>query len=453
MGKKGGGGGRRAGGGKKSGGGRKGNSAAKKINRAAKSATKHVSHTAHKANQGAKHVSRGARNHFNPMVFRFGKPLHRRIRSVSRFTSTHRHQPQYNNCRSGFCRYDNINAYSHRRYHRTHRYPVHYSSESAVTYDSLRATLPPNAANFCFVPLDDLTHYSATSPSSVALHRHLFALLYRPPIYPNPLPSTASADLRSLLEGFAMQLTDAEKSTPPGFAWPDWLACLGCRTTAAHREECLENTLLEVTASLNSSDMFTIRGIVATYVDIGDVLKGFAVEVLPILPSDKITNPHFVGEASPMQTEEVVAVTLQARAARGDDIDENEFDSVLTAAAEAISVSEPLDIAELPFTVTVPAGVSAGYTLTVQSPVGYLLNVTVPSDAFPGTTLLITPPSPENSAPTATVYEASESKGTEDAPPAYASILYTIPVDEMPARTDDVSLTTNDVAPLLMERV
>lgn len=471
MGKKGGGGGRRAGGGgkKKGGGGgggkkNRGGSAAKKISKPAKAAAKHVSHGASKARHGARHATRGARSKFNPMVFHFGKPLHRRIRAVNRFASSIHHQKQYNNCRSGYCRYDNVNAYHHRHYHRAHRYPVHYSSSNAVTYHSLRSTLPPNSVNFCFISIDDLSQYTTGDPNSTALYRLIFALLYRPPTYPNPLPSSAQDDVRKSLESFAAKLHDAEESSPPGFTWPDWLfaCCGGCSTTAAYREECVENAILEITADMNGSDLFSIRGIVATYVDIGDVLQGFAIEVLPILPSDRVVNPHFVGESAPLAEEEVRAISLQGRAARGDDIDETEYDSAFNAAAEAIAVAEPIAASDTPFTITVPAGVTGGYTLTVQSPVGYLLNITVPSDVHPGASLLITPPSPENSAPTATVYQPAASneqkESQDDAPPPYASILYTIPDDEEDSAVPSQMLhnstaATTDVAPLLMERI
>ena len=383
---------------------------------------------------------------------KFDKSVHHSRHHRSHY-GTYDEDPYYHNSCLGYHSYDDVNSYSHRHYARTHGYrPIVSTKKSSdseqeeVTYDSLRVTLPPDSPNFCFIPLTTLSmcgtddEIEAKKTDNFDATSKVIGVLSRP----YSVDQSSMADLfstaKDLLTTSGILLRGMDDPEDNGWYIPDWL-CYGCIVGKSKQqrmddfvEQELEETADEIVALWNKNAKISARGISMSFVDIGDVFSGFTLEVLPYVKAPDsalsgggtmVANPHFfVAPSAPPLTvspKEVKTMELMSQTARGDRVDEEEYDKVFNDAVVELNTHEE-EYAEsyAPFLVDVPPGVFAGGLITVQSPDNLLYSVSVPEGAPPGTTLLVTPGNLEQSDVTATIYTTS----SMESPPTYAQSFY-----------------------------
>lgn len=395
--------------------------------------------------------------------------------------------PYYSNTFLGYQSYDSVNSYQHRHYGRTHHYrpPVQNYTTDAVSYDYVRVTLPPDSPNFCFLPVSELTHFNNTTEESEVhdfnVRSKMQSLFYRPMGFPTPViytPDTEKEIIRLLyFAGFALR----QQQDPEEQFWvPDFLTFCGCciggdveKRKNSFAEDQLEIAVEDILKEWNKSSLMRAANARMTYADIGNTVMGFCVEVLPCLPpleTDSspykyqqldtppmlLMNPHFF-QPPPSYNDalfaptpgEVMSVGLMAQVACGQEIPESTYDSVMTKAIDSFPAAPDLVEASYyrPFLVVIPDGVSAGAVLTVSSPQdGFLLNITVPSNCPPGSTVVVTLPSATNADVSAAPYRSGMSSTSaileeeapvastgaileENEPQVYVPVLYSCPVN------------------------
>ena len=379
-----------------------------------------------------------------------GKVHHSRYRR-SHYGS-HYDDPYYQNSTNGFHCYDDINSYSHRRYARTHGYRQLVNKDpEVVSYDSLRMTLPPDSPNFCFIPISSLS-MCGTADEAESLKSDNFeplakvmALMSRPYSVDQTSMADLYASVKDLLNKSGTLLRGMDDPEDNGWYIPDWLG-YGCITGKSKQqrmddfvEQEMEETADEIVVLWNKDSKVAARGISISFVDIGDAFCGLSLEVLPYIsvPNSVLeggprlaSNPQFFVPPSTVPASfspaEMKALSLTSRTARGDLVDETEYDAAFESAAQELNatvVSAEVE-AYAPFLVIVPEGTNAGSMITVQSPDGILYSVGVPYGAPAGTTLLVNPGTLEQSDVIAAPYTPSDS-----VPPSYAQSFYHSNVD------------------------
>jgi hypothetical protein len=394
------------------------------------------------------------------------KPTHGRTHRYS--NRANYSDPYYSNTYHGYQSYDSVNCYQHRHYGRAHHYrsPVQNYTAESVSYDYVRVTLPPDSPNFCFLPLSELTHFRSFSEEDLSqdfnIKSKTQSIFYRPMGFPSPVNYTpdTEAELAKLLTSSGLTLRRQEDPNDQ-FWMPDILTCCGCciggnveERKNSFAEDQLEMAIEDILHEWNKSPLMQAANARMTFADIGNAVMGFCLEVLPCLPPVEadstpykyqqfetppavFVNPHFF-QPPPSYNDalfaptpgEVMSVGLMAQVARGQDIEESTYDNVMT---KAIANFPDADCVETsfyrPFLVVIPDGVQAGSVMTVSNPQdGFLLNITVPSNCPPGSTVLVTLPSATNADVVTAPYTGGKPSSTsaivEEEPPAYVPVLY-----------------------------
>jgi hypothetical protein len=236
------------------------------------------------------------------------------------------------NASRGYYYNDNVNSYSHRRYHRTHRYQpqiVVPPAEVPVTlsYESLRATMPPDSPNFCFIPLSQLGTYGTSQEAKAAetfdVRSKLYALFYRPTQTSTGVCPNLAQEINSLVASTTARIAEIRHPDSVG----PWIGnccciwCCGCGLLCAYNcvfggqfgsvndrkrlfvESEYNSAMDDILGLWNSNTTVSNRGIAVTLTDIGDIMSGLVFEVLPyMLPSYQEpiraaapqANPHFL---------------------------------------------------------------------------------------------------------------------------------------------------------------
>mmetsp|Transcript_26954 Transcript_26954/g.50329 ORF Transcript_26954/g.50329 Transcript_26954/m.50329 type:complete len:526 (-) Transcript_26954:136-1713(-) len=361
---------------------------------------------------------------------------------------SHYDDPYYQNSSNGYHCYDDINSYSHRRFARTHRYhpPVNKDPEM-VSYDSLRVTLPPDSPNFCFIPVTSLSmcgsedEKAAQDADNFNVIAKVLALVSRPYSVDQTSVADLHATVTDLLNKSGTLLRGMDDPEDNGWYIPDWTG-YGCVVGKSKQqrmddfvEQEMEETADEIVVMWNKDPKIAARGITVSYVDIGDTFCGFSLEVLPYVtvPCSAVegggtlaaNHQFFVAPSAPPITfspAEMKTISFMSQTARGDLVDEEEYDTAFENAAQEFNTEEVPDITEeyTPFLVRVPEGTNAGSLLTVQSPDGVLYSVAVPYGAPVGSSILVKPGTLEQSDVLAAPYTPSD----DSSPPSYAQSFY-----------------------------
>lgn len=317
-----------------------------------------------------------------------------------------------------------------------------------MSYDSMRMSLPPDSPNFCFIPLTSLSMCGTADEMESNKSDHfnvtakVIALLSRPYSVDQSSMSVLYLAVKELLNTSGTLLRGMEDPEDNGWYIPDFL-CYGCIVGKSKQqrmedfaEQEMEETSDEIVVLWNKNLMIAARGISISFVDIGNSFCGFTLEVLPYLHvptavvaggAAMVINPQFfvVPTAPPLtySAAEMKTIGYLSQTARGDRVDEVEYDNAFNDATQELNTQETvMTEAYAPFLVVVPAGAFAGGLVTVQSPDGVLYSVSVPENALPGSTMLVTPGTLEQSDVIAIPYAPSLS--STDAPPSYVESFY-----------------------------